>query len=71
MEGRAIAIQLLAGDALDEHQVHERAWLVVIDGQAEVVDLDGETGVSALACSPSSTRTSAARSARPRTPACC
>ena len=34
----------LAGDALDEHEVHERAWLVVIDGQVEVVvDLDGET----------------------------
>ena len=43
VEGRAIAIQLPAGDALDEHQVHERAWLVVIDGQVEVVDLDGET----------------------------
>jgi quercetin dioxygenase-like cupin family protein len=42
-EGRAIAIQLPAGEALDEHQVHERAWLVVIDGQVEVVDLDGET----------------------------
>jgi quercetin dioxygenase-like cupin family protein len=42
-EGRAIAIQLPAGEALDEHQVHERAWLVVVDGQVEVVDLDGET----------------------------
>lgn len=42
-EGRAIAIQLPAGEALDEHQVHERAWLVVIDGQVEVVDPDGET----------------------------
>jgi hypothetical protein len=40
-EGRAIAIQLPAGEALDEHQVHERAWLVVVDGSIELVDPDG------------------------------
>ena len=28
-EGRAIVIQLPAGERLSEHQVHERAWLVV------------------------------------------
>jgi quercetin dioxygenase-like cupin family protein len=37
-EGRAIAIQLLAGEGLDEHQVHERAWLVVVSGRIELVD---------------------------------
>ena len=42
-EGRAIAINLPAGEALDEHQVHERAWLVVVDGEVELVDIDGET----------------------------
>jgi hypothetical protein len=42
-EGRAIAINLPAGEALDEHQVHERAWLVVVSGQVELVDIDGET----------------------------
>jgi redox-sensitive bicupin YhaK (pirin superfamily) len=42
-EGRAIAIDLPAGEALDEHQVHERAWLVVVSGQVELVDIDGET----------------------------
>ena len=31
-EGRSIVIQLPAGEALGEHQVHERAWLVVVDG---------------------------------------
>jgi quercetin dioxygenase-like cupin family protein len=35
-EGRVIAINLPAGEALKEHQVHERAWLVVADGQVEV-----------------------------------
>ena len=42
-EGRAIAIQLPAGAALDEHQVHERAWLVVVDGRIELVNPDGDT----------------------------
>jgi redox-sensitive bicupin YhaK (pirin superfamily) len=42
-EGRAIAIQLPAGEALDEHQVHERAWLVVVDGSIDLVDPDGNT----------------------------
>jgi quercetin dioxygenase-like cupin family protein len=41
-EGRAIAIQLPSGEALDEHQVHERAWLLVIAGRVEVVE-DGKT----------------------------
>jgi quercetin dioxygenase-like cupin family protein len=35
-EGRVIAINLPAGEALKEHQVHERAWLVVADGEIEV-----------------------------------
>ena len=35
-EGRTIAINLPAGEALNEHQVHERAWLLVADGEVEV-----------------------------------
>jgi quercetin dioxygenase-like cupin family protein len=35
-ETRVIAINLPAGEALKEHQVHERAWLVVASGQIEV-----------------------------------
>src|SRR4051794_41763011 len=31
-EARVIAINLPAGEALQDHQVHERAWLVVADG---------------------------------------
>ena len=44
-EGRAIVINLPAGEALDEHQVHERAWLVVVDGEIEVSE-PGEDAVS-------------------------
>lgn len=35
-EGRAIVIELPAGERLSEHQVHERAWLVVVSGAIEV-----------------------------------
>lgn len=41
-EGRAIVIQLPAGELLNEHQVHERAWLLVIDGAIEVSEPGGE-----------------------------
>jgi quercetin dioxygenase-like cupin family protein len=35
-ESRVIAINLPAGEELQEHQVHERAWLVVAEGEIEV-----------------------------------
>ncbi len=41
-EGRAIAIDLPAGHKLGEHQVHERAWLVVVKGHIEIAEPDGE-----------------------------
>jgi quercetin dioxygenase-like cupin family protein len=40
-EGRAIVINLPAGEELQEHQVHERAWIVVLDGQIELEGPDG------------------------------
>ena len=35
-ETRAIAINLPAGEELQEHQVHERAWVVVASGEVEI-----------------------------------
>ena len=35
-ESRSIALHLPAGEALQDHEVHERAHLVVIDGEVEV-----------------------------------
>jgi len=35
-EGRAIAIHLAAGGQLQDHEVHERAYLSVVDGEVEV-----------------------------------
>src|SRR5215212_9669626 len=42
-EGRAIVINLPAGERLQEHQVHERAWLLVVTGAIEIEDSDGES----------------------------
>jgi len=51
-EGRAILINLPAGEQLQEHQVHERAWLLVIAGRVEITMPDGESarGGTGLLC---------------------
>jgi len=33
---RVVAIVLPAGEALDDHEVHEHAWVIVTDGEVEV-----------------------------------
>jgi quercetin dioxygenase-like cupin family protein len=35
-EARAVALDLAAGESLRDHEVHERAWIVVVDGEIEV-----------------------------------
>jgi quercetin dioxygenase-like cupin family protein len=42
-EGRAIVIHLPAGERLQEHQVHERAWLLVVSGSIEIENSGGES----------------------------
>ncbi|MFI5122124.1 MAG: cupin domain-containing protein [Vicinamibacteria bacterium] len=41
-EGRAIVLELPAGERLGEHQVHERAWLLVVSGAVEISEPEGE-----------------------------
>jgi quercetin dioxygenase-like cupin family protein len=41
-EARTIVINLPAGEELQDHQVHERAWILVVDGEVEV-EAAGET----------------------------
>jgi quercetin dioxygenase-like cupin family protein len=41
-EARVIAINLPAGEELQEHEVHERAWLIVAAGEVDV-EQDGST----------------------------
>jgi quercetin dioxygenase-like cupin family protein len=51
-EARSIAILLPAGEELQEHEVHERAYLVVVDGEVEVSDggraVTGGPGLAAV-----------------------
>src|SRR5436190_50714 len=48
----SIVIQLPAGERLQEHQVHERATLLLVSGRVEIEDADGgsaEGGAGLLA----------------------
>ena len=47
-EGRSILINLPAGEQLSDHQVHERAWLLVVEGDVEIVGSETVTGGSGL-----------------------
>jgi quercetin dioxygenase-like cupin family protein len=37
---RAIAIRLEPGQSMDDHQVRERAWVVIVEGSAEITSGD-------------------------------
>ena len=39
---RVIVLDLATGERLSDHQVHERAWLLVVDGEIEVTTAAGE-----------------------------
>ena len=41
-DARSIVISLPAGEALQDHEVHERAHLIVVDGDVEI-EQDGTT----------------------------
>jgi quercetin dioxygenase-like cupin family protein len=64
-EARSIAIRLPAGEELQEHEVHERAYLVVVDGEIELSDggnvVNGSAGFAAV-FDPHERRTVRARS---------
>jgi len=40
-DARAVVLDLAAGEALSDHEVHERAWILVLDGEVEVSSADG------------------------------
>jgi quercetin dioxygenase-like cupin family protein len=42
-DARTILIHLPAGEEMQEHEVHERARVVVVDGDVEVTLTDGES----------------------------
>ncbi len=39
---RAIVLDLAAGESLSDHKVHERAWLLVVDGEIELTTAVGD-----------------------------
>jgi quercetin dioxygenase-like cupin family protein len=41
-EGRVIVLDLPAGEALQDHQVHEGAWIIVIDGEVRITNDAGQ-----------------------------
>ncbi len=41
-DARAIALAIPAGESLKDHQVHERAWVSIISGEAEITTTAGE-----------------------------
>jgi quercetin dioxygenase-like cupin family protein len=48
---RAIAITLPAGEQLQEHEVHEHAYLVVVDGEVELSEGgEGRTAGAGTVC---------------------
>ena len=47
-ESRTIALRLPAGEALQEHQVHERAHVIVVEGEVEIGDATGGPGLLAI-----------------------
>lgn len=45
-DARTIVLLLPAGEELQEHEVHERARVVVIEGEVDVTTLAGETATA-------------------------
>ncbi len=41
-EARAVVLEIPAGESLEDHQVHERAWVSVIGGEVEITTSGGE-----------------------------
>jgi hypothetical protein len=46
-DARAIALHLPAGEQLQEHEVHERARVVVVEGEVEVTTPEGASETAA------------------------
>src|SRR5215218_997655 len=46
-DARSILLQLPAGEEMQEHEVHERARVIVVDGEVEITTQNGGAPVSA------------------------
>jgi quercetin dioxygenase-like cupin family protein len=43
VDARVIALMIPGGESLDDHQVHERAWVIVLDGEVEISTSAGDS----------------------------
>jgi quercetin dioxygenase-like cupin family protein len=43
VDARVIALMVPGGESLDDHQVHERAWVIVLDGEVEIKTSAGDS----------------------------
>ena len=66
-DARTILLRLRAGEELQEHEVHENARIVVIEGEVEVKTPAGESASAGSGYLSSSRPASAIRSRRMRT----
>ncbi len=41
-DARAVVLEIPAGESLQDHQVHERAWVTIIHGEVEITTTGGE-----------------------------
>lgn len=49
-DARAIALAIPGGESMQDHQVHERAWVAILGGEVEITTVQGEriTGTTGL-----------------------
>jgi redox-sensitive bicupin YhaK (pirin superfamily) len=47
-EARSILINLPAGEELQDHEVHERAYVVVVEGEVVIGDVKGGPGLAVV-----------------------
>ncbi len=67
---RAIVLALAAGESLSDHEVHERAWLIVLDGEIEISTSADERASGGAGLLVELSRASVTRCAHPRRPGC-
>lgn len=70
-DARAIALAIPAGESLQDHQVHERAWVSILSGEAEITTTAGERIAGTPGLLVELIPASATRFAPSQTPACC
>jgi hypothetical protein len=70
-DARAIALMIPAGESFDDHQVHESAWVTVIDGEVEITTSAGASVIGTTGLVVAFAPTNVMPCTPAPTPACC